>query len=98
MPKETGIEVRDALLDTPTAAQMRSPLRPEHPSEDNERAWSSALFPTKPERSRHTLDAASNDDTIAKKRQPQRHQSAQRALANLSTNGLFVTCSPKSEP
>lgn len=33
MPKETGIEVRDALLDMPPVAQTRPPSRPEQPSE-----------------------------------------------------------------
>ena len=98
MPKETGIEVRDALLDTPSAPQTLPPSRPEHPFADNERAWSSALFPPKPERSEDTLDAASNDGPAAKKSQPQRQQSVESPVTNTTNNGLFVPRSSPREP
>ena len=98
MPKETGIEVRETLLDTPPTPRTLPPSRPEHPFAGNERAWSSALFPPKPERSEDTLDAASNDGPAAKKSQPQRQQNVQPAVTNLSTNGLFVPRSSPQEP
>ncbi|MEZ5785696.1 MAG: hypothetical protein R3D62_04240 [Xanthobacteraceae bacterium] len=98
MPKETGIEVRDALLDMPPAAQTHPPSRPEHLSEENERAWSSALFPTKEERSEDTSDAPSSGVPSAKKRQSQRQQNAQRPVTSLPNNGLFVRRSSASKP
>lgn len=98
MPKETGIEVRDALLDTPSAAQKNPPSRPEHLSEDNERARSSALFPTKPERSEDTSNAAPTNAPAAKKPQLQRQQNAQRPVTSLPNNGLFVRRSSASKP
>ena len=42
MPKETGIEVRDALLDLPVAPPATPPSRTDRASDDNDRAWSSA--------------------------------------------------------
>ena len=98
MPKETGIEVRETLLDTPSAPQTLPPSRPEHPFADNERAWSSALFPAKPERSEDASDAVSNENPAAKKPQSQRQQSVQGSVTSLSTNGLFVNRSSSSEP
>jgi hypothetical protein len=90
MPKETGIEIRDALLDTPAASQTRPSSRPENPSEDNERAWSSALFPAKPGHSEDTSDAAPTNDPAARKLQLRRQQNAQRSATSTPTNGLFV--------
>lgn len=98
MPKETGIEARDALLDTPSAARTPPPSRPEHLSEDNERAWSSALFPTKPERSEGTSDSAPTNAPAAKKPQSRRRQSAQPSATSLPINGLFVRRSSASGP
>jgi hypothetical protein len=90
MPEETGIEIRDALFDTPSATQTRFPSRPEHPSEGNERAWSSALFPAKPEHSEDTSDAAVTNDPAARKPQLQRQQNTQHSATSLPTNRLFV--------
>jgi hypothetical protein len=45
MPRETGLEARDALLDAPPAPPTPSPSRPEAVPDDRQRAWSSALFP-----------------------------------------------------
>lgn len=98
MPKETGIEIRDALLDTPAASQTRPPSRPEHPSEGDERAWSSALFPAKPERSEDTSDAVPTDAPAAKKPQLPHQQNAQHSATNPPANGLFVRRSPVGEP
>jgi hypothetical protein len=98
MPKETGVEVRDALLDTPSATQSRSPLRPEHPSEDNESAWSSALFPTKPERSNHLASPSSVGSPPAENSQPPRQQNVQSSGMNAMSNSLFVPRSASREP
>jgi hypothetical protein len=98
MPKETGIEARDALLDTPSAAQTRPPSRPERSSDDDERSWSSALFPTKQERSNHAASTASIDSPAAENPHPHRQQNVQSSGTNAMSNGLFVPRSSSREP
>ena len=98
MPKETGIEIRDALLDTPAYAQTRTPSWPEHLSEDNQRTWSSACFRQKLEHSGDTSDAAPTNDPATRKPQLRRQKNAQRSATSLSTDGLFVPLSLMGEP
>jgi hypothetical protein len=98
MPKEAGIKIWDALLDTPSAAQTRPPSRSEHPSEDNEHAWSSALFPAKPERSNHAASPSSIHSPPAENPQPQRKQNVQSSGKNAMSNSLFGTRLSSREP
>lgn len=98
MPKQTGIEVRDALLDAPPAPPTPSPSRPEEVLDDSRRAWSSALFPAKPERSDRSSNPSSIDAPAAEKPQPRRPQSVQSPVTNATSNGLFVPRSSSREP
>lgn len=98
MPKETGIEVRDALLDLPVAPPTTPPSRTDRASDDNDRAWSSALFPAKPERSDGSSNPSSIDAPAAQKLQSRRQQSVQPSGTNAMSNSLFVPRSPPREP
>ena len=98
MPKETGIEVRDALLNAPPApsAAPRAYLAPT--AEDSVRAWSSALFPAKPERSDRSASASSIDAPAAEKPQRPRQRTIESPVTNAMSNGLFVPRSSLREP
>ena len=98
MPKETGIEVRDALLDLPVAPPATPPSRTDHASDDNDRAWSSALFPAKPERSDSSSNPSSIDAPAAQKPQSRRQQNVQSSGTNAMSNSLFIPRSPSREP
>ena len=98
MPKETGINVRDALLDAPPVQSVAPLSRPDTKSENNDPAWSSALFPAKPERSDHAASRSSIDAPAAEKPQPHRQQSVQSPITNATSNGLFVPRSSSREP
>ena len=98
MPKETGIEVRDALLALPVAPPATLPSRTDRASDHNDRAWSSALFPAKPERSDGSSNPSSIDAPAAQKQQSRRQQNVQPSGTNATSNSLFVPRSPPREP
>jgi hypothetical protein len=98
MPKETGIEVRDALLDLPVAPPATPPSPTDRASDDNDRAWSSALFPAKPERSDSSSNPSSVDAPAAQKPQSRRQQNVESSGTNAMSNSLFVPRSPSREP
>lgn len=98
MPKQTGIDVRDALLDAQRTLHSPPPSRSESVSDDRQRAWSSALFPVKPEHSDRAASPPSIDAPAAEKPQPHRQQSVQSPVTNATSNGLFVPRSSPREP
>jgi hypothetical protein len=98
MPKETGIESRDALLNMMSAPPTHPPSRQGRSSDDNDRAWSSALFPTKQEHTDHAASTASIDSPAAENPHPHRQQNVQSSGTNAMSNGLFVPRSSSREP
>lgn len=98
MPKETGTEVLDALLDLPVAPPATPPSRTDRASDDNDRACSSALFPAKPERSDSSSNPSSIDAPAAQKPQSRRQQNVPSSGTNAMSNSLFVPRSPSREP
>ena len=75
MPNETGVQVRDALLNALTAPATPAPSRADHMPDDRDRAWSSALFPVKPERPDWAARQSSTDSPPAENPQPQSRKS-----------------------
>jgi hypothetical protein len=98
MPKETGIESRDALLNMMSAPPTHPPSRQGRSSDDNDRAWSSALFPTKQEHTDHAASTASIDSPAAENPHAHRQQNVQSSGTNAMSNGLFVPRSSSREP
>lgn len=98
MPKETGIEVRDALFDAPPAPPTPFPSRPDEVLDDTRRAWSSALFPTRPERPDSKSNPTPGDAPAAQKPQSRRQQAFQSSGTNAMSNSLFVPRSPSRKP
>jgi hypothetical protein len=94
MPKETGMDMRDALLGVSSASSAAPSSRTDRATDDVDRAWSSTLFPARPERSNH----AANPSSIHSPPQPHRQQNVQSPVTNATSNSLFVPRSPTREP
>lgn len=96
--RKAGIAIVNIMLDAPPAPPTPSPSRPEEVLDDSRRAWSSALFPIKPERPDSTSNPTPGDAPAAEKPQPHRQQSVQSPVTNATSNGLFVPRSSPTEP
>jgi len=98
MPKETGMDMRDALFGMPSAPSAAPPLRSDGAMDDADRAWSSELFPAKPERSNQPPSPASIDAPAAVKHQPRSGQGVRSPIAKATIGSLFVPRSSSREP
>ena len=98
MPKETGTDMRDALLGVSSESSAVPPSRLDRAMDDADRAWSSALFPAKPERSDHAANPSSIHSPPAENPQPHRQQNVQSSGTNAMSNSLFVPRSSAREP
>lgn len=90
MPKDTGVESIDIASEKPPLHQNAASPEPALASDDRERGWSSALFPSKPQRS----DGASTDDPVgvppAEKSQSFDAPRTRPSTTKPPTGGLFV--------
>jgi hypothetical protein len=97
MPKDTNIELLDIGSETPPPADD-SLLWSRSASEERDRGWSSALFPSNPQQSANEPNNAPNDRPAAEQLPPSRVSNAHPSTANAPIDRLFVPTSSVRKP
>jgi hypothetical protein len=97
MPKDTNIDLLDIGSETP-APSDESLLGSGSASEERDRGWSSALFPSSPQQSATESNRAPNDRPAAEQSPSSRVSNAHRSTANAPIDRLFVPTSSLRKP
>jgi hypothetical protein len=90
MPNDSGIDATDVVSDAPPARSRGAPGATAVTSEDRERGWSSALFPTKLQQTDSTSTGARSDNPHADQALSSDAANALPVTTNPPTNNLFV--------
>jgi hypothetical protein len=97
MPKDSNIELLDIGSETPPPSDD-SLLWSRSASEERDRGWSSALFPSNPQQSRNEPNNAPNDRPAEEQLPPSRVSNAHPSTANAPIDRLFVPTSSVRKP
>jgi hypothetical protein len=97
MPKDTNIELLDIGSETPPSSSD-SVLGSGSASEERDRGWSSALFPSNPQQSATVSNSASNDHPAAEQSPSSRVSNAHSSTTKAPIDRLFVPTSSVRKP